>query len=191
MYINRILEQNLREKLNKGKVIIVYGARRVGKTTLIKDVFNESEYLYLSCEQQRIQEQLTPDSLQLKKVFGDYKNIVLDEAQYLENPGLILKILIDNNPELNIIASGSSSFDLANKVNEPLTGRYFKYTLFPVSLSEIKKNFNPIDQNDYAENSMIYGSYPEIFNIESKEDKINYITDLADSYLYKDISHLI
>lgn len=175
------------KKIGRGKVIIIYGARQVGKTTLLKNLFPQKETLYLACEEERIKEQLIPDSLALRRILGNFKNIILDEAQHLQNPGLILKILVDNFPHLNFIASGSSSFDLAGKVSEPLTGRYYQYQLFPLSLSEIKQNFPPFDIKFYQEQALIFGSYPELFKLESEEEKKEYLTLLTEAYLYKDI----
>lgn len=186
-YINRTLEQDIKANLNKNKVLIVYGARRTGKTTLLKRLFSNKETLFLSCEQLRIRETLAPDSLALKKIIGGFKTVILDEAQYLENPGLVLKVMIDNFPLLNIIASGSSSFELASKLNEPLTGRHYKFCLFPLSLEEIRKHFPATDWKFYLEQSFTYGSYPEIFQIDSDEEKTRYLATLAENYLYKDI----
>lgn len=191
-YIKRDLEAILKSHLNKGKVIVLYGARQVGKTTILRNLFHQKEgdkekVLYLSCDQSRIQEQLIPDALQLKKVIGNYQNIIFDEAQYLDNPGLILKILIDNFPEKNIIASGSSSFDLSHKISEPLTGRHFKFLLFPLSLREIYREIPATDRKFYLEQSFLFGTYPEVFTLSSEEEKITHLQTLVDAYLYKDI----
>ncbi|EKE04825.1 MAG: hypothetical protein ACD_19C00431G0002 [uncultured bacterium] len=188
-YINRDIESKIKNSLNQGKVIVVYGARQVGKTTLLKNIFEKLDipYLYLSCEEQRVKTKLVPDYLELKKMIGDYKYIILDEAQNLENPGLILKILIDNNPSLNIIASGSSSFDLANKISEPLTGRHFKFMLYPFSYNEIKKNVLGIDMDFTWRESLLFGAYPKIFTTENNTEKIDLLSLLSSDYLYKDI----
>ncbi|MDQ7823620.1 MAG: ATP-binding protein [Candidatus Eremiobacteraeota bacterium] len=187
-YIERDLEAVLRKHLNKGKVIVLYGARQVGKTTLLKNLFPEKgRALYIACEQPRIQSQLIPDALVLKRVIGAYSTVVFDEAQYLDNPGLILKVLVDNFPRKNIIASGSSSFDLSNKVSEPLTGRHFKFLLFPLSLREIYRQVSPLDRQFHLEQALIYGAYPEIFTTDSAEEKMMSLQTLADAYLYKDI----
>lgn len=188
-YITRSIEDNLVNSVNKGKVIILYGPRQAGKTTLVKNFFGSRNlpYVYLACEEERIRRQLLPDSLVLKKIIGGFTNIVIDEAQKLENPGLILKILIDNFPHLNIIASGSSSFDLANKLNEPLTGRHFQFFLYPLSYFEIKRNFPPPDMDFHWRQSMIFGGYPEVFLTDNREEKINRLITLANDYLYKDI----
>src|SRR3989338_8799502 len=188
IYIKRDLEATLKKYLNKHKVIVFYGARQVGKTTLAKNLFsNKENVLYLSCEQSRIQAQVIPDALALSRVVGDYKNIIFDEAQYLNNPGLILKILIDTFPEKNIIASGSSSFDLAHKLSEPLTGRHYKFLLFPLLLSEIAHVVPRTDMRFHLEQSLIFGTYPEVFLLKTSEEKTPHLQTLADSYLYKDI----
>lgn len=188
IYFQRIITRAIRKQLNRGKVIIVYGARQVGKTTLLKNLFlNNKNTLYLSCDQLRVREQLIPDSLILKRVIGNKKNIIFDEAQYLDNPGLVLKILIDNYPEKNIIASGSSSFDLAHKLSEPLTGRHSKFILYPLSLLEIFKTVSPIDFQDYFNQSLIFGSYPKITKLTTNNEKIDSLLTLTDSYLYKDV----
>ncbi|MBU4016522.1 ATP-binding protein [Patescibacteria group bacterium] len=187
-YIKRDLEAILKEHLNKHKIIVLYGARQVGKTTLTKKLFpSEADYLYLSCDQSRIQEQIIPDKLALGRIVGDYTNIVFDEAQYLKNPGLVLKILIDSFPEKNIIATGSSSFDLAHKLSEPLTGRHYKLLLFPLSLAEIAHSVPPTDVRFHLEQALIFGTYPEVFKLKTNEEKILNLQTLTDSYLYKDI----
>jgi uncharacterized protein len=187
-YVKRDLEKIILHHLNKGKVIVIYGARQVGKTTVLKNLFpNNGDLLYLSCDQQRIKEQIIPDALVLNQVVENYKNIVFDEAQYLNNPGLVLKILVDNFPKKNFIASGSSSFDLSHKLSEPLTGRHYKFILSPLSLSEIAKFVSPIDLKFYLEQILIYGSYPEVFRLKTLNEKILHLTTLTDDYLYKDI----
>lgn len=187
-YIKRDLEDIIRKYFNKGKVIILYGARRVGKTTLSQNIFSpKDKVLYLSCDQSRIREQITPDSLALRSIMGNNKNIIFDEAQYLSDPGLILKILIDNFPGKNIIASGSSSFDLAHKLTEPLTGRHYKFLLYPLLLSEIVRIVPSIDRQFYLEESLIFGTYPEVFKLKTNEEKILNLQTLIDAYLYKDI----
>lgn len=188
-YINRSLERKLKICLNKKKVIVIYGARQTGKTTLLKNFFNREKipYLYLSCEEKRIQDQLVPDHLVLSRILGNYKNIILDEAQKLPDPGLILKILIDNYPFLNIIASGSSSFDLANKLTEPLTGRHYQFQLYPFSFTEIKNTVLPSNFSFYWQEALIYGSYPAVFTQKSHLEKIETLTSLTSDYLYRDI----
>ena len=172
-YIRRELEDVIKKYLNKGKVIVLYGARQVGKTTLLQNLFpKQDEVLYLACDQTRIQEQIVPDSLVLSKIIGNYRTVIFDEAQYLTNPGLVLKILIDTNSGKNIIASGSSSFDLAHKLSEPLTGRHYKFLIFPLSLSEIARYVPSTDIRFHQDQSLIFGTYPEVFKLATHDEKI-------------------
>lgn len=189
LYFKRELEDIIYQSLNKGKIIILYGPRRAGKTTLIKHLFKDKglSCLYLNCRQKRIQQQISPDALKLREIIGDYQNIIFDEAQYLDEPGEVFTVLIDTFPSLNIIASGSSSFELSGKVHEPITGRNLPYYLFPLSYSEIVNNFRPEDISFYLEQTLRFGSYPEVFHYTSNDEKIHYLQLLIDDYLYKDI----
>lgn len=188
-YLKRDLENLIYQNLNKGKIILVYGPRRAGKTTLIRHLLKDKNipYLYLNCRQKRIQQQIIPDSLHLKGIIGNYKNIIFDEAQYLDEPGEVFTVLIDTFANLNIIASGSSSFELSGKVQEPATGRNLPYYLFPLSYNEISNNFREEDRSFYLEQTLRFGSYPEVFRYAASDDKIHYLQLLTDDYLYKDI----
>lgn len=190
MYIKRRLETVIKANLFKGKAIILYGARQVGKTTLVKKIAEESgqPYGYLNCDEMdvlsRLQNAETSESL--KNVIGNYSLTVIDEAQRVKDIGLKIKLLVDNFPEKQIIATGSSSFDLSNIVSEPLTGRSLEFWLFPLSLNELFNKSNEIEAQRNLENLLIYGSYPEIYQLESAELKSQRIKYLASNYLYKD-----
>ena len=187
-YIKRDLEEPILRNLDRGKVIVLYGARQVGKTTLLRNLFPGNDgVLFISCEESRIQSQFEPDALKLRALIGHYQNIILDEAQFLKDPGLILKILIDNFPDRNVIASGSSSFDLSHRISEPLTGRHLKFFLFPLTLREICAQAPPPDWKFHQEQALLFGTYPEIFRLVDREEKIRHLQTLADSYLYRDI----
>lgn len=187
-YIHRDLEDIIRQNLNKGKAIILYGPRRAGKTTLIKHLFKgQKDYLYLNCREKRIQEQVMPDSLRLKSIIDSYRNIIFDEAQCLEDPGEVLTIAIDSFTDINVIASGSSSFELSGKVSEPATGRNLPYYLFPLSYHEIEKHYPSTDMSFYLEQVLRFGAYPEVFHYSQAQEKIHYLQVLTDDYLYKDI----
>lgn len=185
--INRILEEKIEKELFKGKIIIVYGARQVGKTTLVKKILEKHEGSYFNCETLSVQDALSKPEPKLIKVFlGDVPVIVLDEAKKIENIGTILKILIDAYPDMQIIATGSSSFDLANKINEPLTGRAKIFTLYPLSLGEIKGDKGIIEVDSIIEKIMIFGLYPEIY-LSDREKALSDLEGLVSSYLFKDI----
>ncbi len=189
MYIHRKIEQKIINTLNKGKIVVLYGARRVGKTTLLKNLFNQPDkkITILNCDESRVQDQLIPDSLVLKQIIGDKGIVIFDEMQYLSNPGHILKIIADYLPNVRAIATGSSAFDLANKISEPLTGRHEQFTLYPFSFSEIESATEPIDFATKIQTCLIYGSYPTIYNSVSQDEKIQNIIQLTENYLYKDI----
>ena len=135
----RLIEKRIKSHLFKGKAIVIYGARRVGKTTLVKKLQREQkESLYLNCDEPDVRLALTDrTSTELREYIGNKKTVIIDEAQRIKNIGLTLKLLVDNAPDVQIIATGSSSFDLANKISEPLTGRVFEFYLWPFSMKEI------------------------------------------------------
>lgn len=189
MYITRTVEKNLINSLNRAKIVIIYGARQVGKTTMLKKFFPEAtaQATYLACDQNLIQEKLIPDSSILKQFLGEKGTFIFDEMQTLKNPGLILKIIYDHLPGIKAIATGSSAFDLANKLSEPLTGRHEPLWLYPFSFAEISANVSPFDLENVCKNTLLYGSYPKIFNQIKTEDKIRELSLLTDNYLYKDI----
>jgi uncharacterized protein len=187
MIINRNLQSIIEEKLFKGKIIILYGPRRAGKTTLVKKILQQhpsSQSLYLNCDEPDIREALTnKTSTELLTYFDKNNLIIIDEAQRVQNIGLTLKLIIDNDPTRQIIATGSSSFDLSNKITEPLTGRAFEYYLAPFSLTEIYSN--ETEANRLLNNHLIYGLYPEAVNQPSQAK--DFLRNLYKNYLYKDV----
>jgi hypothetical protein len=187
--IKRLLQEKIEKELFRGNIIIVYGARQVGKTTLVKQIIENSKEKskYLNCEILSIKDQLKdPEPEKLKFFLGDAKLVVLDEAQSIENIGLILKVLIDTYPDIQIIATGSSSFDLANKINEPLTGRSLEFKLYPLSIQELKESKDLFDVESKLEKLLVFGSYPEVFLLD-KEDAIQKLDQISSNYLFKDI----
>lgn len=187
--INRKIEKNIVENLFKGKVIIIYGARQVGKTTLVKKIADDykSQSGYFNCDLISVQDALSIlEANRIKNFLGDHNIIILDEAQRIKNIRLILKILIDTYPELQIIATGSSSFDLANEINEPLTGRKIVFNLFPLSVEEIMGDNGFLYIDSKLEKILRYGTYPDVFFSEDKE-AASKLEEIASSYLFKDI----
>lgn len=187
--IIRDIEKNIKDWLFKNKIIILYGARQVGKTTLAKKFLNEYGRPddYFNCEIASIRQSLEKeDPAALKKFLGNGRLIVLDEAQKVKNIGLILKLLSDTYPQMQIIATGSSSFDLANKVNEPLTGRALEFTLYPFSFSEMKNFYKNYELDGQLENILVYGLYPEIVK-SNLSDSRQLLDNLTNKYLYQDI----
>ena len=190
--IKRSLQDQIEKQLYKDKVIILYGARRVGKTTLSKQILENQnkqgiKTLYLNCELISVKQKLeTTNEQDLKDFLGDNKLVILDEAQHVQNIGLTLKIMIDTYPEIQIIATGSSSFDLVNQVGEPLVGRSRQFILYPFSMNELKAEFDLFKLSSKLDNILRFGTYPDVFG-QSEEDAINELENIASNYLYKDI----
>ncbi len=185
--IKRELETIIKSKLNSGKAIILMGARQVGKTTLIKNIFQDrSDMYWLNGDELDVQELFENiSSTRFQHVFADKKFIVIDEAQRIKDIGLKLKLIIDQIPEVQIIATGSSSFDLANEINEPLTGRKWEYKMYPISFAEMVKHHGLLEEKRLIPHRVVYGYYPDVINNRGSEKEI--LKQLSDSYLYKDI----
>ena len=189
--IKRSIYQQIINNLFKGKAIIITGPRQVGKTTLLQAIMKESErkVLYLNCDEPDIRPLLeSATSTSLKALIGDNALILIDEAQRVKNIGLTLKLLVDNFKEIQIIATGSSALELANKINEPLTGRKREYHLYPFSTAEMVVNTSVLQETRLLEQRMIYGFYPDIVNSPA-EAQAN-LLDLGNNYLYKDVLSL-
>ena len=172
----------------KGKAIILLGARQVGKTTLLRQVIQtaQTEVQYLNCDEPQVVEALTNRKLrELVLLVGKAKYIVIDEAQKVNNIGLTLKLIVDNIPDVQVIATGSSAFELRNRLNEPLTGRKFEYQMYPISTNEIYQSSGYVDVKRLLETRLIYGSYPEV--LSNLDNAQSLLLSLSDSYLYKDI----
>lgn len=184
----RDLQSVIKDKCYRQKAILILGARQVGKTTLLKEFMKEQadEVLYLNCDEPLTVSMLATRNLkQLQIMIGTAKIVIIDEAQKVDNIGLTLKIIVDNFPEVQVIATGSSAFELRNRLNEPLTGRKYEYQLFPISTNEIYKTAGYVDVTRQLESRLIYGSYPDILTHEPEAHEL--LNSLTDSYLYKDI----
>ena len=188
MIIKRTIQKNIEQNLFKGKIIIIYGARQVGKTTLVKEMQKKysDKASYFNCDEIDIRQALTDKtSTEIKAFLGNKKLIILDEAQRVKNIGLTLKLIADNFSDLQIIATGSSSFDLSNKIIEPLTGRKMEYNLYPFSLEELKLIYSDLEIDRLLERRIIFGMYPEIAQGEGSMEQN--LKSIAKSYAYKDI----
>jgi predicted AAA+ superfamily ATPase len=186
----RDIESQVKDRLNEdGKIVVIYGPRQSGKTTLSKKILGSVKNgAYFNCEELRPREALiSADSKTMNDFFGGHDLIVLDEAQTVTNIGRMLKIFIDAYPKTHIIATGSSSFDLANKISEPLTGRHYEFFLSPLSFHEIIENYDRATLISGLNERLIYGSYPEVVLASGFEKKREVLAALTTSYLYKDV----
>ena len=187
MNIKRHIKPQIERELFKGKIIILYGARQVGKTTLVKEITsNLPNSAYFSCDEPDVREALTDKTSSSMKAFlGNSKVLVLDEAQRVPNIGLALKLLHDTYPTMQIIATGSSSFDLSDKITEPLTGRHISFVLYPISYAEYADTIGLLEAKRVLESRLIQGMYPGI--ITSRGDPARDMKRLTDDYLFKDV----
>ncbi|MCD4665571.1 MAG: ATP-binding protein [Bacteroidales bacterium] len=194
MLITRLLSDIITEKLRTtNKAVILYGARQLGKTTLSKFILSNLGFktLSINADQEKYIDILSSRDLnKLKSLVHGYELLFIDEAQRVPDIGINLKILTDELPELKILVTGSSSLNLADKVSEPLTGRKWTFTLFPLSLQELSYDKNRFELNDKLEELLVYGSYPEVYTTINKSDKTDLLYEISSSYLYKDILEL-
>ena len=185
--ITRQIENSIRDDFNKGKIIIVLGARQVGKTTLLDSIIdNYDNVLKLNCDDYDDRLDLeNKTSTELKNLISNHKVVIIDEAQRVENIGLTLKIIADLKLDAQVLVTGSSSLELSSKINEPVTGRMFEYRLFPLSLAEMSNHTSQREETRLLEQRMIYGLYPEI--VTNPSDSKRLLTSLANNYLYRDL----
>jgi hypothetical protein len=185
--IKRELEQVIKSKINKGKAIILLGPRQTGKTTLMMKIAGEAgEFLLLNCDDPLVREQLENANTEtIRRLIGKYKLVFIDEAQRIANIGLTLKLITDTFRDVRLLVSGSSSFELADKINEPLTGRKWEYFLYPVSWQEFSDHSGHLTAIRQLETRLLYGMYPDVINNPGEEKEI--LKQLSDSFLYKDL----
>jgi predicted AAA+ superfamily ATPase len=193
MYIAQKQLENLKAILKPGKVAVIYGARRTGKTTLLREFLKTEagSYLLVSGEDITVQGFLSSQSLEKLKVFvGSNRLLVVDEAQKVQNIGLSLKMIVDHIPDIRVIATGSSSFDLARSIGEPLTGRKTTLIQYPLAQLEIGSIEQHHETTARLDQRLIYGSYPEVVLMEDNREREQYLKEIVSSYLYKDILEL-
>ena len=194
MYIKRILEDRVKKKITTGtnKIIVIYGARQVGKTSLVKEVIktslNKQKVLQLNGEESHTSDVFSSQDLnQMKKRISGYDALFIDEAQKIKNIGVNLKILHDHMPDFTIIVTGSYTFKLASDLHEPLTGRTWTYSMYPVAFCEMQHHWPPYELDQQLNSSLVFGTYPELFSLESRKEKQEYLYSLCEDYLYKDV----
>ncbi len=186
--IHRNLSELIQKRIPDNKVIVILGPRQAGKTTLLKQLVKQTgfDYLWWDGDQSDIRAMLKdPTSTKLRSYIGHHPMVIIDEAQRIENIGLCIKLIIDNIKGVKVMASGSSAFELANKINEPLTGRKWEYFLFPFSYAEMAEHQGTMEERRLLEHRLVYGYYPDVINNPGDEKAI--LQQLSDSYLYKDI----
>ena len=186
--IERLLTDQIRQRFGRKKAILLLGPRQTGKTTLAKSFMAEysGKALYLNADEPFDRQRLTnASSTQLRQLIGTNEFVVIDEAQRVPNIGLTLKLLVDQLPEKQVLATGSSALDLANTINEPLTGRLFTFHLLPISWQEWAKHTGFLEAERSLEQRLLYGSYPDVLNNPGDESAM--LSSLAAGYLYKDI----
>lgn len=189
--IKRKISDQIEKRLFKGKAIIVIGARQVGKTTLINDLldkFSEKKLVINGDEADSFFWAIEPTVIKLRTLIGNHKIIFIDEAQRIPNIGIIMKLIIDNIPGVQVIATGSSALEMKSLMNEPLTGRKYEFHLFPISFTEMVNQTDLSDELKTLNQRLVFGSYPEV--ISHPEDNHKLLNMLAGSYLYKDILSL-
>jgi hypothetical protein len=190
IYLVRELSDLILKKLQPNKVVILYGARRVGKTMLVKEILaNVNEpILMLNGDDINVHDKLSIRSIEnYKQILGTYKLLYIDEAQKIPEIGLKLKLLIDEIEGLRIIISGSSSFDIYKNAGEPLTGRKYTFTLYTLSENEYTQVENNINKMDKIRERLVFGNYPELLQLPDRQDKVDYLNEMISSYLLKDI----
>ncbi len=187
--INRIIGEKIKKAISgERKVIIIYGPRQSGKTTLIKYLLSEikQDFEYFTGDDLYAQNIFSKNELELLKKVIKSDILVIDEAQKIENIGLSLKLIFDNT-QVKIITSGSASFDLSNKLSEHLTGRTKTFWLYPLAFSEVEDKYRKVSKETALEEMLKYGMYPKVQDLTSNQDKENYLYEYLNNYLYKDI----
>ncbi|MBQ7041651.1 MAG: ATP-binding protein [Muribaculaceae bacterium] len=188
--IKRALQDKITDRIQPGKAIIIYGARRVGKTVLLRKIISEykGKTMLLNGEDYDVQTMLSNRSIaNYRHLFGGIELLAIDEAQNIADIGQILKLIVDEVPNICVIASGSSSFDLLNKTGEPLVGRSYRFYLSSLSFQEIASIENPLEIVQNLETRLLYGSYPEVVTMDNNDLRKEYLQEIVESYLLKDI----
>ncbi len=186
--IDRILENSIKNHLGSGKAVILIGPRQVGKTTLLENLSRSygKRALMVNCDEPDMRSLLqNKTSSELKTLTGNHDLIIIDEAQRVKNIGISLKLIIDQIKNVQLVVSGSSALELANEINEPLTGRKWEFIMYPLSVQEMIAHHSAIEEKRQLTNRLLYGMYPDVINHPGMEKEV--LKNLTDSYLYKDL----
>ena len=185
--IQRILKEQIKDQMFKGKAIVLMGSRQTGKTSLLTEIFpSEQDALWFSGDDVDVQGMMENMTAQrMRMLLGDRKVIVIDEAQRIKDIGLRMKVITDQMKDVQLVVTGSSAFELANRLNEPLTGRKWEYQLYPLSFAEMVAHHGLLTEKRLLTHRLVYGYYPEV--VTSTGNERNVLKMLADSYMYKDV----
>ena len=190
MEITRVALELIQKKLQPNKVVVLLGARRVGKTKLIKKIIENlnEKYLFLNGDDVESHNLLESQSTaNFNRLLGETRFLVIDEAQEIPNIGKKLKLMVDTIPNLKVLVTGSSAFEINNQIGEPLVGRMKTINLYPISQIEFSKTENYLETRNNLEDRLIFGSYPELSKIINREDKISYLKEIVNTQLLRDI----
>ncbi len=190
MHISRLIEKDIIKHLQPNKVVVIYGPRRVGKTTLIRSIEKQisQKAMLINGDDISVHQYLSSQNLEkLNQFIGENRLLIIDEAQIIPKIGINLKILVDQIPNIKVIATGSASFDLSQQVGEPLVGRKWQYELYPISQLELLQYENPFETLSKLESRLIFGGYPEIVTAKNNSQKREMLQAILDGYLFKDI----
>jgi hypothetical protein len=186
MQFKRKIQQSVEERLGGGKAIVLIGPRQVGKTTLLREILKNKDFLFLNGDDPTVRQILnSPNTQEIQNIIGEKKFVFIDEAQRIENIGLTSKIITDYFPKVQLLLSGSSAFDLNNQINEPLTGRKWEFELFPISWAELENSVGYLEAKQQLNLRLIYGMYPDVLTSVGSEKEV--LKELVSSYLYKDV----
>ncbi len=189
-YLKRDIFEVIIENLHANKVLVILGSRRTGKTELLKNILKNinEQHLFFDGDDFTTQDLFSTQTIEhYKSLLGPIKLLVIDEAQQIKNIGRALKLIVDHIPGVRVIITGSSAFDISNKIGEPLTGRKITFQLYPFSQSEFNQAESIIETHGRLRERLVFGSYPELIHIDGKDKKEKYLKELVSSYLMKDI----
>ena len=184
--IDRTIKDRIESKIGKGKAIIIVGPRQVGKTTLIRSLLADQDFIFFDGDDPTVRKILdTPNTEDIRRLIGNKKVVFIDEGQRINGIGLTLKIIVDQFKDIQLWVSGSSSFTLFDELSEPLTGRKWEYELYPISWEEYENHVGYLKAEQELDTRLLYGFYPDVIN--NPGDEVEVLQNLVNSYLYRDV----